>query len=255
MFKHSRILVILSVAFLFLECSRDKGVFNSDNGEFIEYTSTNFQFYYTDIDKNNITEMVKYTEDNYDRICKDLNPEKLSIIKIWLYTKINELHSDLHWPDAPNWVLGSATSKNEIRMMSPNSPELAKSHTYNFMLSCIVHELAHCVCVHINPIFGNNPRWLWEGVALYESGQFVNPKYLSYITNGSYPKLKELDNILDTRIYDIGYTYIEYIINKWGKESVVALIKSNGNLSLALGLSDKEFETGWYEFVRNKYLE
>jgi len=132
MFKHFRILVILSVTFLFLECSRDKGVFNSDNREFIEYTSTNFQFYYTDIDKNNITEMVKYTEDNYDRICKDLTPEKLSIIKIWLYTHINELHSDLHWPDAPNWVLGSATGKNEIRMMSPNSPELAKSHTYNF---------------------------------------------------------------------------------------------------------------------------
>lgn len=35
----------------------------------------------------------------------------------------------------------------------------------------------------------------------------------------------------------------------------MALIKSNGNLSLALGLSEKEFETGWYEFVRNKYLE
>ena len=36
------------------------------------------------------------------------------------------------------------------------------------LIEAAVHEFAHGVSLHVNPRFGNNPRWLWEAVAIYE---------------------------------------------------------------------------------------
>ena len=44
-----------------------------------------------------------------------------------------------------------------------------------------------------NPRFGNNPRWFWETVALYENGEFVNPANLDYIVRGMFPTLQQLN--------------------------------------------------------------
>ena len=46
----------------------------------------------------------------------------------------------------------------------------------------IVHEFAHCASMRVNPAIANNPRWLWETVALYEAGQIVDPRTLPYMT-------------------------------------------------------------------------
>jgi hypothetical protein len=118
-----------------------------------------------------------------------------------------------------------------------------------------VHEFTHGVTLNIEPRVANNPRWLWEGVALYEAGQFVNPRRLSYIVNRHPPTLAELNANwqTNTQVYDLGYLLIEYIVEKWGRQHVVDLIKTFGNIPSVLGVSVSEFEVGWYEFVMRKY--
>ena len=41
-----------------------------------------------------------------------------------------------------------------------------------------VHEFVHAASLAVNPSFANNPRWLWETVALYENGERNDPRQL-----------------------------------------------------------------------------
>ena len=221
---------------------------------FYEYSSTHLKFFYTSIDSNSIQAIARYVEANCERILIDLKPDSLSTISIYLYPVLKDVHQAIDWFDAPNWVGGSATGINEIRMISPNSIDLDASISYNFMLTCIVHEFVHCVSMHVNQTIVNKPRWLWEAVALYESAHFVDPKTLSYLKKGKPPSIGDLNNINDTRIYDVGYTIMAFIIGNWGIEAVRELIRSNGDLVNTLHMNDMEFLENWYNFIFKKYL-
>ena len=77
------------------------------------------------------------------------------------------------------------------------------------------------------------------------------------MVNGDYPTLSELNtdyNLSNHKIYDVGYTILEYIIETWSMDHVISLIEENGNTSTVLGLSSSDFEEGWYQFVNEKYL-
>ena len=95
-------------------------------------------------------------------------------------------------------------------------------------------------------------------MALYESNDFINPGTLPYMVSGDYPTLSELNtdyNSSNHQIYSVGYVLLEYIIQNWGMDEVIDLIKTNGNLQSVLGVSVSEFEYGWYRFIEEKYLD
>ena len=71
--------------------------------------------------------------------------------------------------------MGQATSVSEIHMISPNDSK----QDYHTMIRNTKHEFAHCVSLKINPAIGNNPRWLWQAVALYEANLPWDPSMLS----------------------------------------------------------------------------
>jgi hypothetical protein len=230
------------------------GPSQSQTGTWSTYRSPHLIFYYTRIDQDSIQSIAQYVEASYGRIVADLKPDSLGTIAIHLYSTLKDVHRAMGMPDAPSWVKGSIISADEVAIISPNSADLDHSVTYDYMLSCIVHEFAHCVTLHVNPTAANRPRWLWESVAIYESGQFVDPKRLDYLADGSPPSLAELNDINDTRVYDVGYTLAEYIVSTWGSEALRRLIRSNGDLLSTLRVTEMAFQTGWYDFVTNKYL-
>jgi hypothetical protein len=100
------------------------------------------------------------------------------------------------------------------------------------------------------------PRWLYEGIALYESAMFVDPGNLPYILSGDFPTLAELNSNwqTNTRIYDVGYVLIEFIVESWGMETVRYLILNGGNIPSTLGISVDSFEQQWFNFIQNNYL-
>jgi hypothetical protein len=250
------------------------------NQEFYKYSSDNFNFYYTDIDKQdgNIRKIAEYVESNFDRILKELKPVNTSKINIWFYASLSTLHQAMGWPDAPSWVKGSITGIDAIRLISPNCPEIYNDRNasqdfenngiskrekdraayqrgiYDYALSCIMHEVIHCVCLWINPKMETRHRWLWEGVAVYWSGQFVNPKSLPYILNKNLPSLYDMNNINDIRVYEVSYTYIEFILDRWGIETLKKLITLNADTDRVLKMSEREFISDWYDFIDQKYL-
>lgn len=120
-----------------------------------------------------------------------------------------------------------------------------------------LHEFVHLVTLHVNPKFTNNPRWLWEAIAIYKSEnqwkyankpQDISPYFKSISEN------LNADFNDNTDIYEVGYTVAEYIDKRWGNDALVELVKTNGDLNVVLNISMGEFIAGWSSFVENTYF-
>ena len=242
----------------FSSCEKDTSPVNNEmelirQGEAWILSTTHFQLHGSDLDRSILPQIGGYLEDHYPKITDDLQLENFSIITVRFYPDFPSFRIAIGMPQAPDWVIGMAYTKSEIRMMSFNCPDLGAGYTFEYLLSCIAHEFTHCVTMQMNhPI----TRWLYEGVALYESGMFVNPGNLTYIRSGDFPTLSELNSNwqTNTRIYEVGYVLIEFIVETWGMEVVRTLIMNGGNISSALGITIESFEQLWYNFIQNKYL-
>lgn len=140
---------------------------------------------------------------------------------------------------------GYVTGPGELRLLATS-----------LLNANVVHEFIHAATLVVNPQFGNNPRWFWETVALYENGELVNPRTLDYVVRGAFPTLQQLnvDPNAGTQIYQLGYTLGEFIVARYGRPAFLRLIQTNADLRGVLGLSEAEFESAWQSYVRERYL-
>ncbi|TRO47212.1 hypothetical protein E2P65_04720 [Candidatus Bathyarchaeota archaeon] len=210
--------------------------------------SEHFRFYFDGFSLDGLQPIIDSLEENFDRIVADLGVGSMPVVrvKVWVskagfYREMERLLG-VRYPGADGYVYGSG----EFHVMFVDDVAVKA-----------VHEFAHVVCLKLNPTFGNNPRWLWEAVALYEAGQLIYPDRLGYIVDGDYPSMEELDSPYGTqgnRIYSVGYTLAEYIVDVWGMGSLRDLVRTNGDLESVLGVGAREFELGWHAWVEDKYL-
>jgi hypothetical protein len=204
---------------------------------------------YDELTASSIVEISEELEINYTRILADLQIQSMPEITVKIWSDYNNflatMENDIgvRYTGATGYIYGMT----EIRIIYNNqAPSVA------------VHEFAHLVTMQINSSIPNNPRWLWEAVALYENNEFVNPNTLPYMVSGHYPTLNELNtdyNSSNHYIYSVGYVLLEYIVQNWGMNGVISLVQNNGNVIKVLGITTQEFESGWYEFLENKYLD
>jgi hypothetical protein len=126
----------------------------------------------------------------------------------------------------------------------------------SYLPSAAVHEFTHIVSLYVDKDFANNPRWLWEAIAQYESHSFVHPKTLSYMVDGKYPTMEFLNTAQGETesIYRVGFLIGEFIIETWGYEGMRTLIVNHGDVAKSFNLTSSEFESQWYAFVKKKYL-
>ncbi len=214
-----RQLIILMISTIFCLHSCEIGTNSSDTEE------THFDFVlYDDLSLSDISDISEELEYNYQRIVDDLQVKNMPhvTIKIWanydnfLETMENSL--GVRYEGATGYIFGSS----EIRLY----------YTAHISMAT-VHEFAHLVSMQVNSRIPNNPRWLWEAVALYETREFIDPKTLPYIVSSDYPTLSELStdfNNSDHNIYAVGYVLLEYVVKTWGMDAVIMLIETNGNI-------------------------
>jgi len=114
-----------------------------------------------------------------------------------------------------------------------------------------------------NSDIANNPRWLWESIALYlAQDSRKKPTDIDCMTSRNFPTIEQLNVPVssplrnpDCNIYTVGYFLIEYIEELWGIDAVNSLILSNGDIVNTLNMSVNDFEFGWHEFVQERYLD
>lgn len=194
---------------------------------------------------NQVSSIKGKLELNADSILEAFRIKSIDTFKIhvWAnyenYLIAQESYTGQRYDGSRGYVIDT---NNLAMFMSPNIAEIAE------------HEFIHAISLRLN---SSLPRWLWESVAIYGANEFVDPNELSYLRNGSFPTLAELNtdfNESNHTIYSVGYIISEFIIHQWGTEKYYELIKQGGNLNKVLAISESEFETEWAAFVKEKYI-
>ncbi|MFA5303435.1 MAG: hypothetical protein WC393_02775 [Candidatus Nanoarchaeia archaeon] len=125
-----------------------------------------------------------------------------------------------------DWCMGT-TKGRLVFIFSPESLEKETCHKYkkNDYLAVIKHELVH---VFTNIILKKNylPNWLWEGLAVYLSGQNNFNKKLTEFKEF----LEYYDNGGSEVYYESGFA-IEVLIAKLGKDKLMDLVCSSKYIS------------------------
>jgi hypothetical protein len=229
--------------------------------------STHFDVTFNGILQAEAENISKALEQNYERIRLDLADPAHHKISVFIHPNQDEF----------NKATGLVNSKANGTSRGPMVFHLKYETWFNAifppeMEKVAVHEFTHCVQLNVliqdalsrlkaadSTDFDKNfetkfkneyPQWFWEAICDYEAGM-VNAASVRYGMSGK-PMLKELNN--SQQIYNVGYSIIEYFVSKYGKEKLPDFIKFYGNFEQTLGITEKEFESGWYKFVNEKYL-
>ena len=196
-----------------------------------------------------VAHLERALQSNYERIKDQLQVASLPTIKVQIWS------DETLYQDAMEETLGSrfpgsrgyVTGDTEMRLLYHRRLSAQKE---------AVHEFAHVVSLNLHPEFGNNPRWLWEAVALYSAGELREPAEVDYMRNREFPTLEELSAGFNAskNIYDVGYLLVDYITTQWGQDALIDLIRANGDIPSVLDVSVDAFEKGWHQFVVDKHL-
>lgn len=219
---------------------------------FQQHQSANFTFHFRSIDAATIADAAFKVEVEYARIMSDQQLASMPRVSVFLHPDFPSLQEAVRGTvgTLPSFAKGLATGPTTIHVLSPN---LSTSWSYAAGVTAIVHEFAHCVSWQINGSIPNNPRWLWETVAVFEARQFVHPHSIPWLATGQPATFAWLNSFDNTDIYDVGFLIGEFITSQWGQAAIGSLVRNNGNVAAVTGLNEATFLTAWLDHVRRSY--
>jgi hypothetical protein len=149
-----------------------------------------------------------------------------------------------------NWVTGLTSGNDRMEIVSPFAP----NQVFDIWVDTRVeHMLTHLVTRAVNDDVGDIPRWLWESIALYESGEKTPARAIPFFAPDAEPELDQLNGSFGTPILEVGYYLGEFLVTTYGPDVFVDLLESDGDLETTLGLTDEEFIAQFVASVRTKY--
>lgn len=207
-------------------------------------------------DRGKIYSIADSLENNYSRVCADLGARPPYPVVVNVYpTRWQYIMATGH-----AFSSGNIEGKGLIHMLPRGNdeagPGIVALHefTHLLVLNRLLDINAEYRPGEFERKFTAFPVWLFEAVSLYEARQYPASFHeLTYIIGNT--GLAELSNRLQGgKIYKVGYTISQYIIHRYGKDKLLALIDSFGNLT-ELGVSEKEFTESWADFVHKYYFK
>jgi hypothetical protein len=213
------------------------------------YAAAHFRIAYTTQDASAVATIAAGADAEAPRILAELGMTGMPEVRVTYY----ETHAAM--ADAvrplvgaiPSFASGLVTSARDIHLVwvlpaSPDALRLASTR--------LAHEFAHCVTLQRNPSSANNPRWLWETLAVYTARDRADPSRLAAVLAGSRPTVAQLNSFDTTLVYDVAFSLGEFIVEQRGLDGLRALMLSNGGTTMVFGLSTEEFLDGWFAWAR-----
>ncbi|MEI6242276.1 MAG: hypothetical protein WCP39_02595 [Chlamydiota bacterium] len=201
-------------------------------------------------------DLLSNLEGHFAKLSKDFQYECEGKIPFIVYPNIEAFHDYIQNPKAPNWMV-TCFEGNSIFSVSPKNP--GPIHTYQSILRCGMVSLTKFFLKE--KYTGFVPNWLWEGVAFYEShlySMFYDRSWLfGNEKAGSLPSLDQLerDKIKMENVYlynRCSYSLVDFIMEKWGRDKVIALLEDYSSFEKILGVSKEELMDQWSIFLDNK---
>lgn len=225
--------------------------FNLKTKDMLTYESDHFVIFYEKQDENVLKDISAKLNEGYNKISETAKISADYKTEVYIYKNIDELHVKkyglLGLVFGPKWYIGDNV-ENKVIIVSPNSP--GSEHTYNSIVDATLHEYVHTLMWNINP---NLSKFLNEGMAGYISGN-TKPNY-NFQTLPTFDDTKISNPITfgNTGMYQMSYTYIEYLDENYGMERVLQLI-STGDYDKTFIRSEEEMFNEWIEFLKLNYL-
>ena len=174
-------------------------------------------------------------------------------VRVWSdregYLAEQEASLGVRYPVSLGYVWFTLFSSNrEIRILNKGAG----------VAQTALHEFVHLVTLELNLNFANNPRWLWESIAIYKSEtrwKYADKPYLIQQRFDDLTLALNADANASGAIYEVGYTIGEYIESTWGKAAFIALVNSNGDIESLTGKPLAEVMLDWKAFVHGKYFD
>jgi hypothetical protein len=148
-----------------------------------------------------------------------------------------------------DWYIGDNRGTS-VLLTSPANP--GKAHDYDSVKNAAIHEMIHAYNFLVNP---DMPLWFDEGMAAYLSAQM--PRKDLYETVYFIPSLEQTHvssplAFNDVDGYNFAPTYIEYLENSFGWDSVMAYARTT-DFEEAFGMSEQDVYNGWIDFLKENY--
>jgi hypothetical protein len=220
-------------------------------GDRLALTTSHFIFSYSRADSGAIEQIAAIAEAAWPGITARLGASDMPAVRVTFYSTHAELAQAVRpfVGQIPPWATGLATSSRDMHLLSmtPRTPDQISSLGVS-----VVHEFAHCATLHLKSNSGNNPRWLWESVALYNANQRGDSGRIATILSGVPPTLESLNSFETTQIYDVGYLLAKFIVERKGDAALRELVLSTGDTQAVLGLTSGGFISEWWLWARTQ---
>ncbi|MEW6618341.1 MAG: peptidase MA family metallohydrolase [bacterium] len=247
--------IIIIVCFLFFP-------FSLCSQQWQSLQSQHFMIHFTQSDKKVALRTIQIAEESYQTITADIGFTVDQRTFIFIFPSRKEF--ELANKGVQKQIVGQACvgKDNIIVIQSP------KSNLNITLEKTIRHELTHIV---LGAVFkkGYLPRWLNEGLAMYEAKewQLVNNMYLgqAYLTDKLLPFSSltytfPRDDFQTQLAYAQSFDIVLFMINRYGKEKVIKLIKElsygtefNSAFNKSFGMDFGKLETNWYASLKKRF--
>ncbi|OGU61749.1 MAG: hypothetical protein A2V66_05185 [Ignavibacteria bacterium RBG_13_36_8] len=236
---------ILSILFLlifpFFSCSDDNSTQHVLYPITTEYDNFTF-IIYEDVTDAEVSAVLDSLNDNYNRIITHLRVSNMPqvTVRIWAQAHSNDFYDAMQVTIGQIYLgaTGYTPLATEMRLLyNPISATEA------------VHEFAHLVSIALKSNISNNPRWLWEAIAQYESRMF-DPSSLWQPSDLNWPGFTALNQYNSYLPYLWGYFISSFIIDQWGDDGFINIIRANGDVQRTFGMSEQEFGSMVENYVR-----
>jgi hypothetical protein len=255
------VLNMLSIAiFVFLTIPKLAGQNTDSLG--LAKESQHFAFFSTKGDIGVLDSLAIILENNYARITNRLGIQIEKKINVKVFPDIKSFHVAINYPDAPDWVVGSCIG-DELLMVSPLNP--GSIHTYESLMQVIVHEFVHIAVYYAigNKVVTGLPKWLNEGYAQYEAGQineYIRKSVESSLREKLPPTWAQLNTASAMEFghmngYGLSVSIVEFLVDTYGIDKLVSLIKEPENIETIYGLPENTLEKQWIQYVKHEKTE
>ena len=218
----------------------------------LQLTTTTFSITYTAADAGSVSAIANSAEASVARIREALGVSQGPRVRVTYYATHAELAAAVRpfVGTIPSWATGVVTAGDAIHLLSSAAAgpdQIAAAAT------TLIHEFAHCVTLQLVPGSGNNPRWLWETIALYYANQFRDPTTVGAFRSGGAPTLSTLNGLENTVLYEVGFLLGEFIIERGGSDALRRLVQLRGDTMAALELSEAALVSEWRAWIRARH--
>jgi hypothetical protein len=195
-----------------------------------KYTNNTTTYFYENI--NDYEAISKTFKDRRKEVENELSIKNAKKLRIYIYKNVFEFHEKCMGGILgllmPEWAIGTNT-KDSILITSPLNP--GNANTYDSIISSCVHEYIHVLTDAINPHLS---IWLKEGIATYFAGQKPNGIQKMRYKYGDFT-IRNSTRFGNIGGYQASYSFVEYLINKYGKDKLLQLIINSENYSDVYG--------------------